>query len=81
MVKGGAKCRNELVMFGKERAPSGKVVKTFLHVVVQGCLVGRRLRLLEGCCCIRTWGGLCIRDVVGLYRNEGALWWGFGNVF
>ena len=56
-------------MFGKERAPSGKVVKTFLRVVVQGCLIGRRLRLLEGCCCIRTWGGLCIRDVVGLYRN------------
>ncbi len=24
VVKGGAKCRNELVMFGKERAPSGK---------------------------------------------------------
>jgi len=70
-------CRNELVMYGKERVTSGKdddvvwrkagvtsekVVKTFLRVVVWGCLVGRRLRLLEGCCCIRTWGGLCIRE-------------------
>lgn len=49
-------------MFGKERAPSGKVVKTFLHVVVRGCLVGHRLRLLEGCCCMRKWAELCIRE-------------------
>ena len=55
-------CRNELVMYGKERETSGKVVKTFLRVVVWDCLVGHRLRLLDGCCCIRTWGGLCIRE-------------------
>ena len=34
----------------------------FLRVVVWDCLVGRRLCLLEACCCIRTWGGLCIRE-------------------
>ena len=39
-------------MFGKERAPSGKVVKTFLRVVVQGCLFEHRLRLLDGCCVV-----------------------------
>ena len=50
-------------------APSGKVIMTFLRVVVRGCLFEHRLRLLDGCCCIRKWGGLCIRDVVGLYRN------------
>lgn len=44
---------------------------TFLRVVVRGCLVEHLLRLLDGCYCIRKWGGLCIRDVVGLYRNEG----------
>lgn len=60
----------------------GKVVKTFLRVVVRGCLVGRRLRLLDGCC-----SGLCIREcgrtvsewrgfVVGIWKRVFEDWIG-----
>ena len=90
----GQMCWNEVVMYGKERetsgrddvvwwkagAPSGKVVKTFLHVVVRGRLVEHRLRLLEACC-IRKWGGLCIRECGRTVSELRVLSWGFGNVF
>lgn len=47
----GAREKDEAVCV-KGKGTERKGSKTFLRVVVSDCLVGRRLCLLEACCCI-----------------------------